>query len=50
MSAVTKTEALRDLTFGNQVAEEERELLGSYFVRTQAWERIFNGDIDIVYG
>ena len=50
MPNVTKTETLRDLSFGNQVAEEEREFLSSYFVRTQAWDRIFNGDIDIVYG
>jgi hypothetical protein len=45
-----KRESLRRLSFGNQVAEEEREALKGYFVRTQAWERINNGEIDIIYG
>lgn len=50
MDAGQKKETLRRLTFGNQVAEEEREALKDYFVKTQAWERIYNGEIDIVYG
>lgn len=41
---------MRKLSFGNQVAEEERDTLKDYFVKTQAWERINNGDIDIIYG
>lgn len=45
-----KAECLRNLTFGNQIAEEEREALREYFVRTQAWNRIFNDEVDIVYG
>jgi hypothetical protein len=24
--------------------------LRDYFVRTQAWERIYNGEIDVIYG
>ena len=31
----TRAAALRDLNFGNQVAEEERDALRDYFVRTQ---------------
>jgi hypothetical protein len=46
----SKTQVLKDLTFGNQIAEEERDALRSYFVKTQAWDRIYNGDIDIIYG
>ena len=46
----TKKEALRHVSFGNQVAEEEQDSLQEYFVRTQAWERIYNGEIDIIYG
>jgi hypothetical protein len=46
----TKKETLRKLSFGNQVAEEERDTLKGYFVKTQAWDRINNGDIDIIYG
>lgn len=45
-----KAETIRKLTFGNQIAEEEREALKEYFVKTQAWDRILNGEVDIVYG
>jgi hypothetical protein len=45
-----KADCIRDLSFGNQIAEEERDGLKEYFVRTQAWTRILNGDVDIVYG
>jgi hypothetical protein len=50
MSDTHKKAVLRQLSFGNQVAEEERETLKDYFVKTQAWERINKGDIDIIYG
>jgi hypothetical protein len=50
MKAGAKAEVLRHLTFGNQVAEEEQDSLREYFVRTQAWDRIYNGDIDVIYG
>ena len=46
----SKKEALRHISFGNQVAEEEQDSLQEYFVRTQAWERIYKGEIDIIYG
>ncbi|WP_438275120.1 P-loop ATPase, Sll1717 family [Nitrobacter sp.] len=50
MDAGIKKDSLRKLSFGNQVAEEEREALKGYFVKTQAWDRINNGEIDIIYG
>jgi hypothetical protein len=50
MASGIKRDILRNLSFGDQVAEEEREALKQYFVRTHAWERIYNGDIDIIYG
>lgn len=50
MQVGKKAECLRHLTFGNQIAEEERDELKQYFVRTQAWNRILNGEVDIVYG
>jgi hypothetical protein len=50
MAVTEKREVIRKLSFGNQVAEEERETLKDYFVKTQAWDRINNGDIDIIYG
>jgi len=45
-----KQTALIDATFGSRVAEEELEGLRSYFVETEHWRKLFNGDIDIVYG
>ncbi len=50
LEAGIKTDCLRNISFGNQIAEEERDALKEYFVRTQAWDKIFRGDVDIVYG
>lgn len=41
---------LRKSTFGRRTAEEEREQLRAYFVETNQWTQVYNGDIDIVYG
>jgi hypothetical protein len=45
-----KQDILRAVTFGQRVAEEETDVLGTYFVETDGWERLFRGDIDVVYG
>jgi len=45
-----KYDILRSITFGQRVAEEETDVLGTYFVETDYWERLFRGEIDIVYG
>jgi hypothetical protein len=50
MDLEAKRDAIRTLNFGNQIAEEERNVLKEYFVRTQAWERIYKGEIDVIYG
>ncbi|GGD42524.1 P-loop ATPase, Sll1717 family [Aureimonas glaciei] len=50
MQTGLKAACIRSLSFGNQIAEEEREGLKEYFVRTQAWDRMFRGDVDIIYG
>lgn len=47
---MNKLEILRTLTFGARVAEEEKEELKQYFVKTDQWNKIFKGDIDIIYG
>ena len=47
---MTKREALEQSTFGKRVAEEESEILSSYFVQTEQWKRLHAGDIDIIYG
>src|ERR1700736_850214 len=40
---------LRSITFGHRVAEEENDL-ATYFVETDHWQRLYRGDIDVVYG
>ncbi len=41
---------LRSITFGHRVAEEETDVLSTYFVETDHWQRLYRGDIDVVYG
>lgn len=41
---------LDDISFGDRVAENEAGTLSSYFVETQSWKQLYNGDIDIVFG
>jgi hypothetical protein len=45
-----KVEVLRSVNFGQRVAEEESEVLASYFVETDHWQRVFTGAVDVVYG
>jgi hypothetical protein len=47
---MTISEILRQTTFGSTIAEDERAQLGSYFVETDQWRRIFAGEVDVVYG
>jgi hypothetical protein len=48
--SMDKAVVLASVDFGSRVAEEETERLIEYFVETDQWRRILNGDIDIVYG
>jgi hypothetical protein len=48
--AAQKLAVLRALSFGNQVAEEEKDTLRDYFVVTNPWKKVYGGDVDIVYG
>lgn len=41
---------LKQISFGARVAEEETGELATYFVETDQWERIYNGEIDVVKG
>jgi hypothetical protein len=45
-----RLDLLKQMSFGSQVAEEEVSALASYFVETNQWARIANGDIDIIRG
>lgn len=45
-----KKTALMNATFGSRVAEDEVDVLHSYFVETEEWRKIIAGDVDIIYG
>lgn len=45
-----KRSALREMTFGARIAEEEASELSAYFVETDQWLQILKGDADVVYG
>ena len=47
---MNKLELLTALRFGARVAEDEVDDLERYFVETDQWSRIFNDEVDIVYG
>ena len=45
-----KHSTLKLISFGQRVAEEETDVLSSYFVETDNWTRLYRGQIDIIYG
>lgn len=45
-----KIELLKNSRFGERVAEEEQETLSSYFVETDIWRQLLNGELDVIYG
>lgn len=47
---MTKRDVLQATSFGKQISEQEVEELSSYFVETEQWQRVFAGEVDIVYG
>lgn len=46
---MSKRDILQKINFGGRVAEDEKDLR-SYFVETDQWRKIFDGEIDIIYG
>lgn len=45
-----KSSVLKSMTFGARVAEDEATALSGYFIETDQWNRLYRGDIDVVYG
>lgn len=39
-----------DVSFGDRVAENESEQLAAYFIKTEHWEKVRTGKVDIVFG
>lgn len=50
IQAMDRLSLLKNLSFGTQVAEEEVKSLADYFVKTDQWNRILRGEVDIVRG
>ena len=50
MQIVTKREVLAVTSFGKRIAEDEVDDLASYFVETDQWNKVFSGQVDVVYG
>lgn len=46
----TKLETLKKMEIGERVAEEESDHLERYFVETDQWRQMIEGNIDVVYG
>ncbi len=45
-----KLEILKAMRFGERIAEEELNDLEKYFVATDQWNRVYSGEVDVVYG
>lgn len=41
---------LEEVTFGNQVAENEANNLATYFIETQPWKKLYKGEVDVIFG
>lgn len=47
---LTKIEVLKAIRIGQRVAEEEVDSLEHYFIETNQWNEIFEGEKDLVFG
>ena len=50
MSRMDKLKLLKNISFGERVAEDEITELAKYFVETDQWSRMLKGEIDVVRG
>lgn len=50
LNKVNKHGVLAETDFGQRVAEEEVDSLTSYFVETDNWNRLYSGEVDVIYG
>lgn len=47
---MSKQNVLANVEFGQRIAEDEGDVLAAYFVETDNWRRVFEGEIDVIYG
>ncbi|PTQ92710.1 hypothetical protein C8P68_11187 [Mucilaginibacter yixingensis] len=45
-----RIDILKQLSFGERIAEEERDQLRKYFMSTDPYYRVLNGEVDVIYG
>jgi hypothetical protein len=45
-----RLDLFKQMSFGSQIAEDEVNALAGYFVETNQWQKIANGEIDIIRG
>ena len=50
LSVTEKLDVLRNIRFGERIAEDELNELEKYFVATDQWARVYSGEVDIIYG
>lgn len=47
---MSKKPLLASIRVGHRVAEDEKNELSNYFVKTAQWNKLANGEIDVIYG
>lgn len=46
----TRRDLLGRASFGSRIAEDEVDNLHQYFVETEQWKKLLNGEVDVVFG
>jgi len=47
---MTKLDVLKNMRIGERIAEEEADRLETYFVETNQWNEIFDGEKVLIFG
>lgn len=45
----TAKDIVNSMKLGSRTAEEETDSLGKYFVETESWRKVYEGDVDLIY-
>lgn len=46
---VDAQQVVQSITLGSRIAEEERDDLSSYFVETESWRKVYQGEVDVIF-
>lgn len=47
---MNKQQTLAAVDFGQRIAEDEGDALAAYFVETDNWRQVYEGNVDVIYG